>query len=294
MAGKFILHVLGTASAKPTLKRASSAQLLQAAECLFLIDCSEGTQERILHQNMKIREWTKNSGVQAVKRLSKSTMDAIFISHIHGDHMFGLFPLLNTMALSGRTKPLKIFGPNALGSVINFYSSFWGAKDTFKIDFVPLKMKKPETVLELSGVTVQAFPLNHGVDTFGFIFREDEHCTFKKEPYRPRSFAYCSDTAPFPELEEWVKGVDLLYHEATYLKSDFRKAHDRFHSTTADAAACAAGACAGRLVVGHYSSSLKEEDIHSVLEAELREVFPNSSALDDGDIIEIPMQTYNK
>lgn len=289
MAGKFILHVLGTASAKPTLKRASSAQLLQAAECLFLIDCSEGTQERILHQNVKLREWTRNGAVQAVKRLSKSTLDAVFISHIHGDHLFGLFPLLNTMALSGRTKPLMVFGPNALGPVLNFYSSFWGAKDTFRIEFVPLKMKAPETVLEISGVTVQAFPLNHGVDAFGFLFRENEPCTFKKEPHLPRSFAYCSDTAPFPELQEWVKGVDLLYHEATYFKADSSKAHGRFHSTTFDAASCAAAAGVSRLVVGHYSSSVREEEIHSAFEAELREFFPNSSALDDGDIIEIPM-----
>lgn len=291
MACKFTLNILGSASAKPHLNRASSAQLLQAAEHLFLIDCAEGTQLSILRQNARLKEWASANKVQGIKRLSKTQLDAIFISHIHGDHMFGLFPLLSTMSLTGRTKPLKIFGPNALGSVLTFYKSFWGDKDPFEVDFVPLKMKSPETVLELPGFEVQAFPLKHGIETYGFIFREVPPCIYRKEPFRPRSYAYCSDTAPFPELCGWVKGVDLLYHEGTYMPADRLKAAARYHSTTEDAARCALDAGVGKLLLGHYSSSVKEEDIHASYVESARAVFPASEAVDDGDIFDLPLQT---
>lgn len=290
MAGKFTLNILGTASAKPNLKRASSAQLLQAAERLFLIDCSEDTQRRFLLQNERLRAWCARESVQGIKRISKNQLDSIFISHIHGDHMFGLFPLLSTMALNGRTKPLNIFGPNALGSVLTFYKSFWGDKDPFEIRFTPLKMKAPETILEYPGISVEAFPLKHGIETFGFIFRETGVCTFHKQEYAPRSFAYCSDTAPFPELSSWVEGVDVLYHEGTYFAEDNHKAVARMHSTTVDAARCAADAHVGRLLVAHYSSAIKEEDIHGRYEQQIRDIFPSACALDDGDIIDFPIK----
>lgn len=289
MAGKFTLNILGTASAKPNLKRASSAQLLQAAERLFLIDCSEGTQTRILQQNMRLKQWTAENHVQGIKRISKNNLDSIFISHIHGDHMFGLFPLLSTMALNGRTKPLNVFGPNALGSVLTFYKSFWGDKDPFEINFVPLKMKAPQVILEYPDLTVEAFPLKHGIESFGFIFREAGICFFHKQAHKPRSYAYCSDTAPFPELAGWVKGVDVLYHEGTYFAEDNNKAVMRMHSTTADAANCARDAQVGQLIVAHYSSAIKEEEIHGRYEQQLKDIFPSSRALDDGDIIDFPM-----
>lgn len=288
MAGRFILNILGSASAKPNLKRQSSAQLLQAAEHLFLIDCAEGTQTALLRQNEILSQWSASEHVQGIKRLSKSKLDAICISHIHGDHMFGLFPLLSTMGLNGRTKPLKIFGPNALGPVITFYKSFWGDKDTYEIEFVPLKMKEPELVMEVPGLEVVAFPLKHGIESYGFLFRETGACTLRKQPYAPRSFAYCSDTMPFPELAEWVKGVDLLYHEATYMQADAVKAHSRYHSTTVDAATCALRAGAGRLAVGHYSSGIRTEDIKGRFIAEVRSVFADAVAVEDGQILDIP------
>lgn len=288
MAGKFTLNILGTASAKPNLKRASSAQLLQAAERLFLIDCSEDVQRRFLQQNERLRAWCDENHIQGIKRISKNQLDSIFISHIHGDHMFGLFPLLSTMALNNRTKPLNIYGPNALGSILTFYQSFWGDKNPYEIRFTPLKMKQPEVIVEYPGVTVEAFPLRHGIESFGFLFRETGLCTFRKEEYKARSFAYCSDTAPFPELASWVKGVDVLYHEATYLAEDNRKAVMRMHSTTADAAMCAKEAEVGMLVAAHYSSAIKEDEIHGVYEEQLRGIYPQSRALDDGDIIDIP------
>lgn len=289
MAERFIVNILGTASAKPKPNRASSAQLLQAAERLFLIDCSEGVQTRFLTQQHRLQKWAEEGGYQGVKRLSKTRLDCIFISHIHGDHMFGLFPLLNTMALTGRTKALRIFGPNALGSVLNFYKSFWGDKDPFELLFEPLKMKEPQTILDYGDLSVEAFPLKHGIESYGFIFREKGPCLFKKEAYSPRSYAYCSDTAPFPELSSWVKGVDVLYHEGTYFAEDNPKAVFRMHSTTHDAARCALEAGVGQLLVAHYSSNIKEEEIHGRFEQQLKEIFPASRALDDGDIIDLPI-----
>lgn len=256
---------------------------------MFLIDCSEGVQSRILQQNERLAQWCKDNHAQGIRRISKNQLDGIFISHIHGDHMFGLFPLLSTMAMNNRSKPLYIYGPNALGSIITFYKSFWGDKDPYEIVFVPLKMKAPEVIAEYLGLEVLAFPLNHGIETFGFLFRETGTPLYKKEPCKARSYAYCSDTAPFPELASWVKGVDLLYHEGTYFVEDSNKAQFRKHSTTADAAKCALDAQAGRLIVAHYSSAIKEEDIHGRYEEELRSIFPASTALDDGQIIDLPI-----
>lgn len=290
MAGKFTLNILGSASAKPNLYRQSSAQLLQAAEHLFLIDCAEGTQQAFLRQNLRLKDWCAEEHVQGIRHISKTQLDAIFISHIHGDHVFGLFPLLSTMALNGRTKPLKIFGPNNLGPVLTFYKSFWGEKDPFVVEFIPLKMKGPEQILEVTGLVVSAFPLKHAIDTFGFLFKETSPVLYKKEKYKPRSYAYCSDTADFPELAAWVKGVDLLYHEATYMAVDKAKADTRFHSTTLDAARCALEAKAGRLLIGHYSSSIKENSIHGPYLDEVRSLFPDAVAVNDGDIFDVPLQ----
>lgn len=290
MSEKFTLNILGTASAKPNRNRASSAQLLQAAGRLFLIDCSEDTQRRILFQNDRLREWESEHKTSGLKRISSTGLDAIFISHIHGDHMFGLFPILSTMALNGRTKSIDIIGPSNLGPILNFYKSYWGVKDPFRINFIPLKDSHPQTVLDFPDLEVMAFPLNHGVATYGFLFREKFPTSLRHVEYAARSFAYCSDTAPFPQLAQWVKGVDLLYHEATYLSEDWRKAADRFHSTTVDAAKCALEAGAGRLIAAHYSSSIKEEQIHEKYQEQMRDIFKESFALDDGDILDLPLQ----
>lgn len=257
---------------------------------MFLIDCSEGVQQRFWAQNERLAQWAGEHRTQGIRRISRTTLDAVFISHIHGDHMFGLFGLLSTMSMNSRTKPLLIFGPGNLGPIITFYKSFWGERSSFDIRFIPLKMKSVETVLEYPDFCVQAFPLNHGIDCYGFIFREAGSCLYHRQPYCPRSYVFCSDTAPFPELSHWVRGVDMLYHEATYLDQDYAKAEKRMHSTLSDAAKCASEACVGRLLVGHYSAAIKEQDIHSVFEARLRELFPNSNAVDDGDIFDIPMR----
>lgn len=308
----FTLNVLGTASAKPSANRNSSAQVLDVRGRLFLIDCGEGTQRQLCRQH-----------------LSFERIDAIFISHIHGDHLFGLFGLLSTIGLATGRKSIRIFGPNSLGPVLKFFLSYFGEQLGINIDFAPVKAKSPEVIFENKFLTVEAFPLNHRIETYGYIFREKmpqlnvrkdaieeyglgvaEICSLKKGedlvrtdavgrqmlripngeltflPYRPRTFAYCSDTAPFPELSEWVKGVDLLYHETTYMSGLEKEAAARYHSTTLQAARCALDAGAGKLIAGHYSSRYRDT---APLLAELRSVFPNSFAANDGDVFDVPL-----
>jgi len=236
---------------------------------LFLMDCGEGTQQQMRRAH-----------------LSFLKVEAIFISHIHGDHLFGLFGLLNTMTMYGRTAPLHVYGPRALGSVLNFYRSFFGDHESYEIVFTPVECREPQPVHESKWVRVSAFPLNHKIECYGYRFDEivtDRHRQ-EKPAYQAKSYAYCSDTSPFPSLAEWVRGVDLLYHEATYPNAMADKAAERGHSTTGQAALCAREAGAGKLVVGHYSSRIKDFE---ALAAECREVFPETVAAQDGDVFTI-------
>jgi len=250
----------------PFSDRNPSAQALSVHGRLFLIDCGEGTQQQIRKYH-----------------LSFVKIEAIFLSHVHGDHVFGIFGLLSTMAMFHRTAPLKIYAPANFAPILKFYKDNYGDEKAFEIEHIPLTMKAPAQIYELpKHVRVTAFPLNHKIPCYGFRF--DEIVTPRRNPWKPRSFAYCSDTAPFPELSEWVKDVDLLYHEATYPVELADKAKQYFHSTTADAANCAREACVGRLVIAHYSSRVK--DI-SIFESEVCEIFPESHAANDGDEFEI-------
>ena len=304
----FTLRVLGTASAMPVPDRIQSAQALSVHGRSFLIDCGEAVQR----QMMKCK-------------LPSMKVDSLFISHIHGDHLFGLFPLLSTMGMLCRPTPLNIYAPVNFGPILKFFLSYFGEGISFEIRHIPLKMKEPEIVYSTKSVEISAFPLNHKIDTFGFLFREKEPLwNVRKEcipqyglslteigslkrgedvvrpdgviipasvaaykPFTPRSYAYCSDTAPFPELSSWVKGVRLLYHEATYNEAFADQARQRYHSTAADAARAALEAGAGQLILGHYSSRLK--DI-AALEKEARAIFPNTVAASDGDLFDLPRE----
>lgn len=303
----FTLKILGTASALPTSGRFPSAQVLDVRGRLFLIDCGEGAQIQM-----------RRKGVSFLK------IDNVCISHIHGDHIFGLFGFLSTLGMLGRTTDLHIYAPRAFAPILKFFLSYFGEGMKYHIEHHILDMKAPGVVFESKNMEMLAFPLNHRIDTFGFIFREKmpmynvrKECisryglslaeigTLKRGedvvredivipnaeaaylPFKPRSYAYCSDTAPFPLLSEWVKGVDLLYHEATFPGELKDLAEATCHSTTLQAAKCAAEAGVGRLVVGHYSSRFP--DVSFFLN-ELKSVFPDSSLAKDGDVIEIPLQ----
>ncbi len=301
----FTLNVLGTASALPTTERYPSAQVLNVRGRLFMIDCGEAAQIQI-----------RKAGISFLK------IEHMCISHIHGDHIFGFFGLLSTMAMLGRSAPLAIYGPKGFLPVLEFFKSTFGEGILFDIDFTALEMSEPEVIYENRNVELLAFPLNHRVETFGYMIREKmpqhnvrkeaiaryglslaEIGTLKRGedvlrpdgevipnseaayiPYEPRSYAYCSDTAPFPQLKEWVKGVTLLYHESTFPAEMEEMAAKTYHSTTLQAAQTAKDAGVGRLLVGHYSSRFPTLDFFL---DELRSIFPNTDLAHDMDVIEI-------
>ena len=251
----------------PISDRNPSAQVLSVHGRLFLIDCAEGTQKQFRKA-----------------KLSFVKIEAVFISHIHGDHVFGIFGMLSTMAMYGRTQELHIYAPAAFGGILTFFKSYFGEGVNFEIIHHPLKMKEPEVVHISKHVTVSAFPLDHKIDCYGFRF--DEKVPVRRPgnvPFIPSSYAYCSDTRYFPRLSEWVKGVDVLYHEATYIEEYSDKAAQRFHSTASQAAACARDAGVGRLIIGHYSSRIHDIE---VFRKEAAAIFPRTIAAQDGDTIE--------
>lgn len=294
------LTVLGSSSALPTSQRFPSAHVLNAHERLFLIDCGEGTQ-------MQLRRC----------RIKLGKINHIFISHLHGDHVFGLYGLLSSFNLMGREYPLNLYAPENYLPMLRSHLSDFDINLGFEIKFTPLKGNDPVRILDDKYLTVTSFPLKHRVESFGFLFREKasdrniiKECitkygipvssipSIKKgedfisedgtvipnqeltiEPEKPISYAYCSDTAYFSRLADFVKGVTLLYHEATFDKSLEDLARTVLHSTTADAAAIAREAEAGTLMIGHFSS--RYDDISSLVD-EAREIFPSTIPAIDG------------
>lgn len=305
---RFTVTYLGTASAKPVRERNQSAQVLCVRERFFLMDCGEGTQREMARCHIPMQR-----------------IDSVFISHVHGDHVFGLPGLLSTMGMEGRTEPLQVFGPANLGPILNFFLSYYGEGLAFEIRFTPLKMKEPEVILSSKNVEVLAFPLRHGIDTYGYIFREKEplwnvrkdaverlglslteigtlkqggdvvrpdgtvlsHAELAYKPFIPRSYAYCSDTAVFPEERQFLRGVRFLYHEATFLQEHADNAYKRFHSTTLEVARLAAELGVEHLYIGHFSSRNRDGALY---EAECRTLFPATTAVNDGDVVEFPFE----
>ena len=300
----FTVNILGTASAMPKAERYPSAQIVDVRGRLFMFDCGEGAQMQM-----------RRAGI------SYLNIEHICLSHVHGDHVFGIFGLLSTMGLLGRSAPLNIYGPEAFRPILEFFRSQFGEGFLFEINFIPLSMTEPQLIYENRNVELLAFPLNHRIETFGYILREKwpqynvrkeaiseyglslaEIGTLKRGedivrpdmvihnsdaaymPYEPRSYAYCSDTAPFAELSQWVRGVSLLYHEATFPADMEEMAARTYHSTTLQAAQCARDAGVKRLLVGHYSS--RYPSVEFFLD-ELRSIFPESYLAKDMDVIEI-------
>ncbi len=289
----------------PVRGRNQSAQALQVHGRLFLLDCGEGTQYAMVAHKVPMMK-----------------LDSLFLTHIHGDHVFGIFGLLSTLGMKGRQTPLNIFAPVNFGPILKFFLSYYGDGIGFEIRYTPLKMKGPETILETKSLRVEAFPLNHGIETFGFRFEEKEPPfnvykeaiekfglslteigTLKRgedvlradgttipaseaayKPFVPRSYAYVTDTAPFPEEAAWLRGTTVIYHEATYLHDLADQGALRHHSTTAQAAQVALAAGAAKLLIGHYSS--RNTDIRPY-EAECRAIFPETYATSDGEVYDI-------
>ena len=228
------------------------------------------------------------------------------------------------MALLGRTAPLKLFAPPMMGKFLNFFQDYFSAGVKYEIEFTPLVEKEPLQLINHRTFTITAFPLDHQIETYGFLFKEKEPLrnvikskiaeqalslkeiaalkqgkNLKREngdllmnsdytylPFNARSFAYCSDTAPFERLPQWIDGVDLLYHEATYADDNLALAQLYHHSTARQAAEIATAAHASKLVLGHYSSRYK--DLSTLLD-EARSVFEQTFLAKDGMVFDIPI-----
>ena len=299
------LTILGSSSALPTSERYPSAHVLNAHERLFLIDCGEGTQ-------MQMRK----------NRIRFGKINHIFISHLHGDHIFGLYGLLSTFSLMGRKVPLHLYAPEKYDKILLSHLIDFDIHLNFEIDFIPLAGKDPFRILDDKHITVVSFPLEHRVPSFGFVFREkqvdrkiikeaitkfnipiakilsikkgEDFITSTGEviknkditlaPSEPLSYAYCSDTKYFRRLPSFVKGVTVLYHEATFDKTKNDLAIVTGHSTTLHAATVASKAGVGTLIIGHFSARYKEID---ALVEEAKSVFPGTCAAIDGRSYEI-------
>lgn len=301
----FKVHILGCGSALPTLQHNASSQIVELREKLFMIDCGEGTQIQLRRS-----------------RIHFSKIIAVFISHLHGDHCFGLPGMISTFGMTGRTAPLHIYAPAAFEPILDQTLSFFCQGLEFKVVFHAVDTTQNKVVYEDRSLTVETIPLQHRIDCCGYLFREkpilphirrdmidfykipisqinnikagadwvtpegeviaNSRLTTPAEP--ARSYAYCSDTRYIKTLHELVKGVSTLYHESTYSAEDAERARLYWHSTSQDAAKVARDASVGKLLLGHFSARYNNE---SQLLDEAKEIFPNSYLTCEGATFDI-------
>ena len=291
---KFELHILGCGSALPTTRHCATSQVVNLRDKLFMIDCGEGAQ-------MQLRK----------SRLKFSRLNHIFISHLHGDHCFGLMGLISTFGLLGRTAELHIHSPKGLEELLTPMLNFFCHTLAYKVIFHEFDTRQTSVVYEDRSMTVTTIPLQHRIPCCGFLFAEKarpnhiirDMVDFYKVPVYelnrikngsdyvtpegeviantrltrpsdpPRKYAYCSDTIFRPEIVEQLSGVDLLFHEATFAESELARAKETYHTTAAQAARIALEAGVRQLVIGHFSARYEDE---SILLKEASAVFPNT------------------
>lgn len=302
----FQLTILGTSSALPTSNRYPTAQVLNILGRFFLIDCGEGTQTQM-------RKY----------KIGFSKINHIFITHLHGDHIFGLIGLISTFALMGRKNDLHIYAYSELQKFLNDQIQFlYGNEITFRIIFHPLNFKREQLIYEDKKTRVYSFPLSHRIPTCGFRFEEKPalpnlipeklkeyqipirdrqrikegedfvtpdgkiipNAELTTSKFKPRSFAFCSDTRFDQSYIASVSGVDLLYHEATFASNNKALALTTHHSTGEDAARVASEAKVGKLIIGHFSARYKDP---SVILKEAREIFLNTEAITEGQVFSL-------
>ena len=302
---KFELTILGCGSAKPTMKHFPSSQVLNVRDKMFMIDCGEGSQ----------LQYCKS-------RLPFNRLNHIFISHLHGDHWFGLPGLISTFNLQGRTAELHVHSPQGLQQMMQPIMDYCNYDMTYQVYFHEFSTDEPAVIFEDRTLTVSTIPLTHRVPTCGFLFKEKEGLRhilrdmidayhiplayinnikagadfvlpdgevipnerLTTPPSLVHSYAYCSDTMYRPEIVELVRGVDLLYHEATYAAEDEVKAQKHFHSTTLQAAQIAKDAQVKHLLIGHFSARYTDED---KLLSEAKSVFTNTLLANEGCVFEV-------
>lgn len=301
----FKIRILGCGSALPTLRHFASSQIVEVRDKMFMVDCGEGTQ-------IQVRK----------VRIHFNKISAIFITHLHGDHCFGLIGLVSTLGMLGRTAPLHVYAPKELEPVLSMQMGFFCSGLEYDVCFHGVETTERYVVYEDKSVAVKSIPLSHRVPCCGYIFSEKptlphirrDMIDFYNIPEcyrnnikngadwttpdgevipnsrltlpadRPRSYAYCSDTRYMPELYKQLKGVDLLYHEATYCSDNEKRAVLYCHSTARQAATVAHNAQAKKLVLGHFSARYDDEN---VILNEARTVFPNTFLADEMKVFDV-------
>jgi ribonuclease Z len=301
----FRVHILGCGSALPTLRHYASSQVIEIREKLFMVDCGEGTQMQLRRSHIR---FTK--------------INHVFISHLHGDHCFGLVGMISTFGMLGRTAPLHVYATAEMDSILRSQLEMFCGALEYEVIFHPIDTAQHAVIYEDRSLTVTTLPLKHRVPCCGFVFREKptlphirrdmidmygiplcqisnikngqdwttsdgtviphERLTTPSAP--ARSYAYCSDTAYMPRLHEYLKGVTSLYHESTYADADKGRAKIYYHSTARQAAMVARDAGVGQLILGHFSARYDNEQ---VLLKEAKDTFKNTILADEMQIFDV-------
>ena len=301
----FDIHILGCGAALPTPRRLSSAQVVNIRQKLFLLDCAEGAQ-------MALRR----------THLNLSRLQAILLTHLHGDHAFGLIGLLSTLGLLGRNQELHIYGPKDLQRIFQPQIDYFCADSPYPIILHEIETKTPQTIYEDRSLSITTIPLHHRIPCQGYLLREkptlphisreaidyyqipisqinnikagmdwvtpdgetipNQRLTTPSDPVR--SYAYCTDTSYFPDIIPHIQGVTCLYHEATFAQEHALLAKQTHHSTAAQAAQIARDAGVQKLIIGHFSSRYKTE---APLLEEAQQFFPNTILAQDGMTIQL-------
>ena len=302
----FRVHILGCGSALPTMRHMSSMQVVECRGKLYMVDCGEGAQVQMRRSS-----------------LSFDKLGHIFISHLHGDHCFGVIGMISTMGLLGRTATLHIHAPGEYGLMLKAQlDMFFNYDIGYRVEFHPVDTTRQQVIFEDRSLTVESIPLEHRMPCSGYLFREKPllphirrdmiemygipvsqinniksgqdytledgtvipHERLVTPADPPRSYAYCSDTRYMPTLHEMVKGVTTLYHESTYANDKIDGAEKYYHSTAQQAALVARDAQVGKLLLGHYSARYNDE---SILLEEARQVFENVYLTDENRYFDI-------
>lgn len=297
---KFEVHILGCGSALPTTRHNASSQVVRIGNKQFMIDCGEGTQ-------LQLRK----------SHLHFSFINHIFISHLHGDHCFGLIGMISTFGLLGRNAPLHIYAHPMLQKIIQPQMDFFCKELPYHVEFHNIDPTQHKTIYEDKSITVETLPQKHRIPCCGFLFKEkpkkrhiigemmeyyniptylrqgikdgDDFTTtdgqiipndrLTRDADPSRSYAYCSDTLPCPENKIYLNEINLLYHEATFAESEKKRAAETFHSTALQAAEIALEAKVHKLIIGHFSSRYTDDNI---LLNEAKELFPNTKLAYEG------------
>ena len=301
----FNVTIIGSSSAMPTPTRYTTSQVVNLNDRLFLIDCGEAAQIQMRRFGIKF-----------------GRINHIFISHLHGDHIFGLPGLISTMTMSSKKGELHIYAHSELQVVLSCLMKYMNDSVDFRVIFHPLNMRRHAVLFEDEKVRIESFPLKHRIPCCGFTLREQpqglhlrgdriqelnisiqDRLAIKKggdyilpdgtlipnkeltlPPVKPRSYAFCTDTVYREKIIPYIEGVDLLYHEATFGESQKKLAILTTHTTARQAALLAFNANVGKLIIGHFSTRYK--DINLLVD-EARLVFPNTYPANDGEKFEI-------